>query len=163
MFAWLFCCHLKRGRARQPCSVRLLAKFCPTLRKSQPKQALCWKLLGPEQADIYPKPGDTGQSQCSSDPRTACSSHSYVFQVLSKWSDIKLVKHLYLAEVTPVIAVCPQFFWAQAFSAVGQILPLPTCSLCKARLLHLLPKGAVGEQQLLTRKRGHSTLVFRFG
>lgn len=60
--------------------------------------------VGAEQAGIHPKAVGTGPiTGCSLDSWTAENSHSSVFQVLSQWSDIKLVKGFSLAEARPVV------------------------------------------------------------
>lgn len=146
------CHHLKWACARQPCAMKVLVKLHPALYKSQQKQALWRELKGAKWAGIHPKAVGTERvTECSLDSWTAYNSRSYVFHVLSRWSDIKLVKGLNLSKVRPVITVCSQLAArAGAFSAAGQTLPWPACSLCKAQLVQLLPIGAAGEEQLLT-------------
>lgn len=82
---------------------------------------------GANRAGIRPKAVGTGCiTEGSSDSWTARNSHSYIFHVLSKWSDTKLVKGVSLSKVRPVVTVCSQLTAsAGPFPAAGQALPVP--------------------------------------
>lgn len=62
---------------------------------------------GAEGGGIQPQEVGMGWiTRCSLDSSTTRDSHSCVFHILSKWSDIKLVKGLNLSKVRPAVTVC---------------------------------------------------------